>query len=171
MKVTELFEAKPNSVQIKNKSGTYKRFKSMTAPGASEWAKSYDEPAKPKRQKMTDEEKAAKRAAAKEEKQKLEFKIDTELNMIAAQTLDGVDPSHKLERVQRRYDIDMDDIDRIVRKHNKGTKGFYDMLADMWDDTAGDHVHDAKNGHVDDNSPFYSVDKDGNIKPESNPWR
>jgi hypothetical protein len=170
MKVTELFEAKPSSVQIKNKSGSYKRFKSMSSPGAAEWAASHDEPVK-KRQKMSDEERKDKRAKAQEAKRQLEYQIDTELSMIAAQALDGSDPSFKLERIQRKYEIDMDAIDRIIRKFNKGTKGFYDYLADMWDDTAGDHVHDAKQGHVDDNSPFYRVDKDGNIKPESNPWR
>ena len=171
MKVTELFEAKANSVQIKNKSGTYKRFKSMTSPGADEWANSYDEPVKPTREKLTDEQKAVKREQARKDREKLERDIAWEADMIAASALDGIDPSMKLQRLQRKYGVDMDYIDRIVKKRNKPAKDFYHHLAMMWDDTAADHIFDAKNGHIDDNSQFYRVEKDGEIKPESNPWK
>lgn len=170
MKVQDLFEAsKANSVQVKNKSGTFKRFKSMTSPGVAEWRNSYDEPAKPKREKMSPEDKAAKREQM--DKDERDRSIVWDCEMAAASALDGIDPSDKLARIQRKYDVDMDYIDTLFKKRHKA-KGFYDYLATMWDDTAADHIHDAKNGHVDDNSQFYSVDKDGvAIKPAKNPWK
>lgn len=172
MKVQDLFEgSKANAVQVKNKSGTFKRFKSMTSPGVDEWRNSYDEPAKPKREKMSPEDRAAKREQDKKEKEQKMRDIAWDADMIAAAALDGLDPSDKLARLQRRENVDMDYIDQAIRKYRKPAKGFYDHLATMWDDTAGDHIHDAKNGHIDSNSQFYSVGKNKEIIPAENPWK
>lgn len=168
MKISELFEAKPNSVQVKNKSGSYKRFKSMSSPGVDEWARSYDEP---KKEKLSPEQRRANREKEKQDAENQMRDIAWEAEMFMASALDGVDPDDKLSRLQRRLDIDMEDIDKAVKKYGSYKKDFYGSLAMMWSETQADHVHDAKNGHMDDNSQYYSVDKDGNVTPARNPWK
>ena len=59
-------------------------------------------------------------------------------------------------------------MDKATR-HAKAGKSFYDYLARMWHDVAQDAMADARNGHVDEYSPFYTVDG-GKITPQPNPW-
>lgn len=74
--------------------------------------------------------------------------------------------------ILRKYDVTMADLDRAVRKfHNMRRGGVYTWLAQMWDETAADRMFDAKNGYVDENSPFYYVDEQGNIVKHGNPWK
>jgi hypothetical protein len=77
---------------------------------------------------------------------------------------------------KKNYGIEYDYgkyIDQALKKFGSGSerKGQDGYLSTMWADMAGDAIHDAKNGHVDDNSPYYDVEKDGTITPKHNPWK
>ena len=62
-------------------------------------------------------------------------------------------------------------ITAAVKMENPKYKDLSDWLASMWDDYSADSCHDARNGHIDNNSPFYRVGPNGEIEPEDNPWR
>lgn len=81
------------------------------------------------------------------------------------------DPIDQLIGYMKKHDLTMDEIDGAVKKHAGVKKGFYGYLAQMWDDFARDQIGDAKRGHVEHHSPFYTVSDDGKIEPEQNPWK
>jgi len=62
-------------------------------------------------------------------------------------------------------------INAAVHSHHPEYKTLSDWMATMWDDYSADGCHDARNGHIDNNSPFYRVGENGEIEPEDNPWR
>jgi hypothetical protein len=68
-----------------------------------------------------------------------------------------------------RHGIGVEHINRALRKTGRA-KSYDKWMADMWDDCAGDRLHDARNGHVDDNSPFYRLEND-TVVPNPNPWK
>lgn len=104
------------------------------------------------------------------EKKPDSFEIWRKASAAISNSFPDGDPIDHLLSFMNRYNLSMDDIDRAVRKHEKVKGGFYAWLAGMWDDTQGDQIHDAKNGHIDDNSPFYHVEGD-KIVPADNPWK
>jgi len=127
--------------------------------------------------------KRAEKATERSEKTKRErltqqtIWSQVENSIVWASFPDG-DPSHHLAQFMDKHDLTMKDIDSAIRKHTR-SKGFYDYLADMWDDMQADRIYDAKNGHVEENSPFYSTD-DHELRPAvrprqirklPNPWR
>ncbi len=79
------------------------------------------------------------------------------------------DPIDYLIPYMEKNGITMKEINAAVRKYER--VDFYQYLSRLWDESAADQIHDAKNGHIDDNSPFYNVDKNQNIVPAQNPWK
>lgn len=159
-----------NGALVPNMMGVYKKFKDPYSKTAELWRRSTSktEP-QTKRVKLTAEEKAQRKA----DRIKLQMKHDRWLYEKAqdafAYAMDGGHPHDRFRVVFERYNLTMDDVDKVLRKIDKTKKGFYAQLAEMWSDTQGDQLHDAKNGHIDDNNQFYRV-IDGEIIPEDNPW-
>jgi hypothetical protein len=87
------------------------------------------------------------------------------------------DPGDHLYPWLEKRGLDMDIVNRAFRKFDK--TDFYGALAQYWDDTQADQLYDVeimkKQGHnfsrVSDNSPFYDIDKAGNVTPRPNPWK
>ena len=133
MKVQDLLEApmKLNSVQIKNKMGVYKKFKSFDAPGAAEWSQNWDETAdKPKKKtaskpKITDDD------------------ISNMADDAMSSALDGVDPMDTLGDWMETNGIDMDDINRVVNKEQKLKGGLYAYIARSWAEMQNDRGEDS----------------------------
>ena len=94
---------------------------------------------------------------------------------IIGDTFPDGDPIDHLGPWLDKHKVDFDRVDLAFKKfEGRGKKksyGMYDYLADMWKQMAADRIYDAKNGHVDQNSPYYYVEDDGTIKPKQNPWR
>lgn len=155
-KYIQIVEAAGYSVQVKSLDGVFKRFKSLDTPDAQAWRTSYapKPPSKPT--------KPAKLTA---------FDVWSKVELAISNSFPDCDPIDLLLPWMDRNKIDMSTIDAVVRKHNKGVKGLYDLLGQIWDDMQGDQLHDASNGHIDDSSPFYSVSDDAVVIPKSNPWR
>jgi hypothetical protein len=80
------------------------------------------------------------------------------------------DPIDHLIPWMEKNSVTMDQIDAAVKKHAKPAKSMYGYLAIMWDDTSSDAMHDAQNGHIDSNSPFYRMENDKPVK-NPNPWK
>lgn len=126
MKVQELFEtiseAGPASVQVKNKSGTYKRFKSMTSPGVEEWKNSED---KPKVNKMDE---LLKKVA------------DIVMNKVANYYPDA-DPFNHIWNQAVKLGVNENDVEKIVDKAVKthlGAKNYRDYLDGFDEDHSND---------------------------------
>jgi len=79
------------------------------------------------------------------------------------------DPFDHFSSYLRHNDLDMSDVNRVVRKAHG--VDYHRHLARMWDEVASQAIHDAKNGHVETHSAFYDVDKDGKITRAPNPWK
>jgi hypothetical protein len=62
-------------------------------------------------------------------------------------------------------------ITAAVKMEDPKYKDLSDWMATLWDDYSADSIYDAKNGHVENNNPFYRVGENGEIEPEANPWR
>lgn len=161
MKVIELLEAsKASSVQIKNKGGFYKKFKSMSAPGAEEFRNSWDDPNK----KPEKPEKAPKITDAD---------IMSRVDGALGSAMDGVDPMDTIGRWMEKNNIDMDRVDKVVNKSEKIKTGLYGYIASAWDDLQADRVSDAKHSKNKDDhesNEFYRI-KDGKVIPSQNPWK
>lgn len=161
-------------VIVRNKDGVEKRFPAnkVKSAEADEWRNSSKKPA-PK--EKTD--KSASKAAKEELDRELHRRIT---NAISSSFPDG-EPLDRVESFLRRHDLDIKDVDRVMKRFEKTTYNGY--LADMWDDFASDSVADAKadlaNGHVPQDSAFFRVTgTDGNkftgkekIVMNGNPWK
>jgi len=121
-------------------------------------------------------ENRARMKAAKEKAQLLrlaerQFQIWQKAILAIANSFPDGDPIDHLTPYMERNDITMQEVDAAVNRYEKTRGGFYGWLAAMWDDTAADHIYDAKNGYIEPNSVFYSVADNGSIEPSDNPWR
>lgn len=97
------------------------------------------------------------------------FKIWMKVSGVVGDCFPDGDPIDELIPYMERTGITMKEINRAVKEHS-GSKSYNSYLRDLWKDTAADQVHDARNGHVDPHSPFYTVEANGRIKPTPNPW-
>jgi hypothetical protein len=161
-------EAKPNSVQVPNKSGTFKRFTSLKAPGVDEWRNSVDKPKGPSR-----EERAAQRAIEKQQKAEQQQKFNrwlmNKVEMAMGSAMDGLDPMDTLASTMDKYNLDVQDIDNLMKK-NGYKHGLYQELAIMWDETQQDQIYDAQHGHIQDSNQFYTI-RNGQVIPTDNPFK
>lgn len=145
------------SVQVASLDGVYKRFKSLDDPAAQEW-----------KQTVANKPKEPKVPKAPVKKLTLRDVYDRVETAIGNSFPDG-DPIDHFGPWLEKNKLTMDHVDRAFRKFAKTSYNQY--LVDMWDSTAGDAIHDAKNGHVDHYSPYYDVAADGVITPKANPWK
>lgn len=167
MKVNELITEAPMkavSVQIKNKMGVYKKFKSFESPGAREWSQSWDETDKPKKVKPAKVDKPAKIS---------DHDISGMADQAMSSALDGIDPADTLGNWMNKTGVSMDDIDRVVNKEQKIKGGLYAYIARSWQDMQADIVHDAgvvlSKGKKPESSEFYDVVNNKIVKSQ-NPW-
>lgn len=158
-------------VIVRNKDGVAKRFPANRANSAAAeaWRNSSKKPA-PK-------EKTDKKAAKDELDRELHRRVT---NAISSSFPDG-EPLDRVESFLRLHDLDIKDVDRVMKRFEKNTYTGY--LADMWDDFAADSVADAKaelaRGQVPQETPFFYVTgTDGNkftgkekIVMNGNPWK
>ena len=72
------------------------------------------------------------------------------------------DPIDHLIPWMKRHGVDMDFINAAMKKHHG--KDYYTYLADMWDDHAADHIHDARQGH-------HGEDYSDEWFAQPNPWK
>jgi hypothetical protein len=147
-----------SSVQVPNKSGTYKRFRNLNQSGVEAWRESYDAP---KRQT------AAERKAINDLKlQALYQAADNALGYAC----DGGDPIDQLGPYMRKHGFTMEDVNRLYRKHHR--KNYYEHLEALWDDLANAEIADAKVSPLyrQEGSEFYKV-KNGEVIPKANPWK
>jgi hypothetical protein len=158
-------------VIVRNKDGVEKRFPAnkVKSAEADEWRNSSKKPAA--------SEKTDKAAAKDELDRELHRRIT---NAISSSFPDG-EPLDRVESFMRKNDLDIKDVDRVMKRFEKTTYNGY--LADMWDDFAADSASDAKaelaRGHVPQDSPFFRVTgTDGNkftgkekIVMNGNPWK
>lgn len=196
----QLAEAVKGKWKIQNLSGVFKTFADDQSPDARAWMRNreldpqvWDKSAgrwvtDPKHQAKLDRqiEKQNKqweredREAARGPKvdlQKVYYKfIDVVGNIFP----DG-DPSDYMGPWFRRtYGIEFgygDIIDKALKKFGSGSekKGAHAYLSTMWDDMAGDALHDAmqsiKGSGPRYDSPFIDWDKSGNPHKRRNPWK
>lgn len=164
MRYQEIMEAKPSSVQVPNKSGTYKRFTSLNAPGVDAWKQSYD-----KLKGLTPEERTLAKQQKLEQQQKFNAWLMDKIESAMSSAMDGGDPIDTLIPAMDKYNLDIQDIDKLMKK-NGYKHGLYQELAIMWNDAQQDNIHDANNGHQQDNNQFYSI-KNSQVIPTPNPFQ
>lgn len=121
------------------------------------------------RQAMSSDERKAKQQERKEEKAKRLADISRKVEDAISRAFPDGDPIDYIGPWMQKNNIEMDEVDAAMKAAGHGS--YYKYLADMWDDMAGGAVHDAKSGHIDPNSPFYTVDDEGVVKKNSNPWK
>jgi hypothetical protein len=102
-------------------------------------------------------------------------KVKPNLDVLYQKGLDAIgdsfpdgDPIDRLGPWLSKQGFDFEDMNKAFRKHEK--KDFYAYLAHMWEDMARDQLHDAKNGHADENSVFYHQNDQGDWVLADNPW-
>lgn len=98
------------------------------------------------------------------------------INRAVGNSFPDGDPLDHLSSYLRNHGLTMKDVDAACKKYNHTT--FNKMMVDMWDDSAADAIHDAKNmlAHKDhahtvpEYSPFWRI-VDGKVIAEKNPWK
>lgn len=191
-----LAETVKGSWTVHNMVGEPKKFDDPHSTEARAWARSHerlpdkaaDRDERARERAWLAMDKADEREEAKRQRLLVKAKKDTQMiwnnvqEAIGSTFPDG-DPIDKLGPWMRRSGFDIHDIDAAVKKHagkkKTGDYGLYDYLADMWDDSADDALHDAENGrkhdrgiHVPDTSVFINFDEGrGKYKKASNPWK
>ena len=132
---------------------------------SSELPRSKDEVAREREERRAErEELAAQRAAEKARVAALptaQQAVDAVENAISMGFPDG-DPIDHLIPWMKRHGVDMDFINAAMKKHHG--KDYYTYLADMWDDHAADHIHDARQGH-------HGEDYSDEWFAQPNPWK
>lgn len=172
-----------------------------------QWAKEKAAENRAKMKELKAAEKAAAARAAPPKAPKEPKKPKADLGHVWADVQDAIgtsfpdgDPIDHLRAYEDRWgQVDMDLIDKAVKQFagrrgkGKAKYGMYDYLADMWDDTQGDQLYDAKEmlkrkdfQLFNQNNVFYDVDGgpgwkedektwDGwdkvKIEPRRNPWK
>lgn len=115
----------------------------------------------------------AKREAAKKEKAANKLTADQIYRHVCdliGETFPDGDPSDSVAPWLRQHGLTMADVDKAFKKNGK--TDMYGYIASMWDELAADALHDANNGHVDDNSPYYQTGSKGEvIRKNRNPWK
>jgi len=184
MKITELLEGRGSGIEtwpVTNMMGHVKNFRKIDGwwehpTEVQRWMKSHDIP-------QSREDKAEERRRQREwddidrqerreqrEKAAAAKKARTDYNAIVAAGEEAIgnafpdgDPIDHFGPWLEKRGLDMSDADAAFKKIHK--KGFYDYLADMWDDHAADRIHDAQHHgtHGDDYS--------GEWFAGDNPWR
>ena len=99
------------------------------------------------------------------------------LYTVVGDTFPDGDPIDLIGPYMDRYGLTMKDIDRVVNSYQSIKGGYYEWLAQMWDDATADAVHDAKQALAKGQdpeqygrSPFYHVEND-KVVPAQNPWK
>lgn len=175
MKIAELImEVVKGNWRISNMVGYTKTFKDNDSLEAQRWMRSHEGPP-PKREKKSEEERnyerrqkewekeerAEERAEAKLQRRIDKVKTKAELKPLFDYAVDAIgeafpdgDPRIS-ERWLKENGFKWSDVNKAFQAHAKQTMNEYQ--ADMWDDYAGDAIADAESGHVDDDSPYYTV--------------
>lgn len=196
----QLVEAVKGNWKIQNLSGVFKTFADDQSPDARAWMRNresdpqvWDKAAgrwviDPKHKAKLDRqiEKQNKqweredREAARGPKVDLQKVYHKFIDVVGNIFPDG-DPSDYMGPWFRRtYGIEFgygDIIDKALKKFGSGSekKGAHAYLSIMWDDMAGDALHDAmqsiKGSGPRYDSPFIDWDKSGNPHKRSNPWK
>lgn len=117
---------------------------------------------------------AASAAAKKAKKVKDDVGLHAKVIDAISMSFPDGDPSDHFMGYLNRNDLDMSDVNRVMRKF-EGVD-YYKYLSRMWDDTARDRMHDAnrdiENGKEPDQSDFYTWKKgDKKVTPSDNPWK
>ena len=181
--------------KIQNLSGEMKNFKDADSPEARAWMKTRgvnkmvwnklhgrweedpriaDRELKKQDREWARERREAERAAKpkKATGEQLEQIYRKVSDAIGSAFPDG-DPIDHFGNWLERNNFTMDDVDRAFKKHDKVT--YYKYLENYWDEYSRDAIADAKQavkaGHTPGHSPFYSVDDDGKVEAEPNPWK
>lgn len=155
---------------IKNAAGVEKKFSNDNSPAAIAWRNDTSNP------------KATAATRRKEDKEYWDqykepkpVKVDLqELYRAIMDILSGCfsegDPYYDIGKYLESvgvtdHNLHRDLISKAMKTHGHGEekKGVTAAMAEMWDDSAGDAISDAEHGHIDDNSPFYSVEDQMNI--------
>lgn len=120
----------------------------------------------------------AHRAAASTAKKAKKVKDDVALHTkvidaISMSFPDG-DPIDHFMGYLNRNDLDMSDVNRVMKKYEK--RDYYRYLSDMWDDVAKDAAHWAnsriEDGKDPEDSPYYTWKKgDKKVTLVQNPWK
>lgn len=177
MKVEELFE----------ETAAQKAYRLGMANKAKELAKAQKEAAKKQDRDLAKSwnEQTKKDKAAAEEKRVKDY--EDAIDDAIAYAMDGGDPSDKLYSVLKSkkhiltsyHSLDMKFIDKVANKMYGSKKGFYGILADMWQDHQDDLMFDAerilkhKNPHLskeDFDSNFIDFEGDKPVRIP-NPFR
>jgi hypothetical protein len=80
------------------------------------------------------------------------------------------DPLDHLIPYLNKWEIDMTMVDAAVREFTHSKHGYSEWLSATWHELQRQAIGDAKRGHVDRDSVFYTVNADGKIKRSDNPW-
>lgn len=163
------FQKKPVTeawtVVVRNKDGVGKRFPSrkVDSPEADIWRNSSN--------------KKDDKIGKKDLDRDFYFRV---ISAVSSSFPDG-DPLDHIQPFMRRNGLDIDDVNRVMKKFEKVSYDTY--LANMWDDYASDAVADAKmelkSGRLPQQSSFYKIENtDGQsvtgkekIVKNSNPWK
>ena len=193
-KITEVRMETKGKWNIQNMSGVMKTFVSADSNDARAWmrergtekmiwdkstSKWMDDPKIADREiKKQDREWARERREedrANKPKKVTNVELDTIYHKVedaVGQSFPDGDPIDHFSGWLRKNGFTMDDVDAAFKKNTKST--YYQYLANMWDDHAGDRIADAKNnvkrGGTPDDSPFYKVE-DGKVNATDNPWK
>ena len=164
MKIKDLLEAAPEWIKHPSSKGVM-----IKNP---RWEPSLKTPREPASGMNRSQAMKARHAAHKAKLDKLYHFIWME---VGNSFPDG-DPSYEVAMKARRM-FGLDEwadpwkyINAAIKLHEP-FNSLSEWLASMWDETAADRMYDAKNGHPEENSLFYTVGDNGEIEPEGNPWK
>lgn len=186
------------SWKIQNLNGVMKTFKDDESPDARAWMRNRGDATQiwdktsgrwimdPKKQER--EDRKADREAAKWDREDRKAERDAKpgagidlkkvydivMDAIGNSFPDGDPIDHYVRPIQRlgvkEFHVG-DVVEMALKKHGRGVekKGVHAYLAQMWDDMAGDAMHDAKAGH-EAREPFVRME-DGKPVKQDNPWK